>query len=44
MEEVCGGTRPYLSAGHLEAEHLRVKEKSLNQVSSLLVNLIKLQT
>lgn len=34
MEEVCGGLRPYLSAGHLDAEHLRIKEKSLNQVRS----------
>ncbi|KAL5273094.1 ATL2 family protein [Megaselia abdita] len=29
MDEVCGGTRPYLSSGHLEAEHLRVKDKAI---------------
>uniref|UniRef100_T1H2D5 GB1/RHD3-type G domain-containing protein n=1 Tax=Megaselia scalaris TaxID=36166 RepID=T1H2D5_MEGSC len=29
MDEVCGGNRPYLSSGHLEAEHLRVKDKAI---------------
>lgn len=33
MDEVCGGTRPYLSSGHLEAEHLRVKDKAIFLVS-----------
>lgn len=33
MEEVCGGFKPYLSSVHLEAEHLRVMEKSLHKVS-----------
>lgn len=37
MEDVCGGTRPYLSSGHLEAEHMRVKEKSLHQVNYFFV-------
>lgn len=31
MEDVCGGTKPYLSTGHLEAEHFRVKDKSIFQ-------------
>ncbi|XP_037025907.1 atlastin isoform X4 [Bradysia coprophila] len=31
MEDVCGGTKPYLNTGHLEAEHLRIKDKSLHQ-------------
>lgn len=31
MEEVCGGQKPYLSSGHLEAEHLRIKDKALHQ-------------
>lgn len=31
MEGVCGGTKPYLSTAHLEAEHQRIKDKSLNQ-------------
>ncbi|TMW48683.1 hypothetical protein DOY81_006226 [Sarcophaga bullata] len=34
MEDVCGGTRPYLSTGHLEAEHLRVKDKAVFQFLS----------
>lgn len=41
MEEVCGGVRPYLSAGHLEAEHMRIKEKSLNAVSKIIEILSK---
>lgn len=32
MEEVCGGTRPYLSTGHLDSEHLRIKDKAIQQV------------
>lgn len=32
MEDVCGGAKPYLGAGHLEAEHLRVKDKAIFQV------------
>lgn len=31
MEVVCGGTKPYLSTAHLEAEHQRIKDKSLSQ-------------
>ncbi|XP_055848492.1 atlastin isoform X1 [Episyrphus balteatus] len=34
MEEVCGGTRPYLSTGHLDAEHLRIKDKALFQFAT----------
>uniref|UniRef100_A0A0K8TP26 Putative conserved plasma membrane protein n=1 Tax=Tabanus bromius TaxID=304241 RepID=A0A0K8TP26_TABBR len=34
MEEVCGGTRPYLNTGHLDAEHLRIKDKALFQFAS----------
>lgn len=34
MEDVCGGTKPYLSTGHLDAEHLRVKDKALFQVNN----------
>lgn len=33
MEEICGGTQPYLSEGHLEAEHLRIRDKAIFQVS-----------
>ena len=33
MDEICGGNRPYLSTGHLDAEHLRAKDKALFQVS-----------
>ncbi|XP_049857521.1 atlastin isoform X1 [Schistocerca gregaria] len=34
MEEVCGGTKPYLSSAHLEAEHNRVKDKAIHQFRS----------
>lgn len=34
MEDVCGGTKPFLSNGHLDAEHQRIKEKALHQVSA----------
>ncbi|KAH8242663.1 hypothetical protein KR032_000949 [Drosophila birchii] len=34
MEEVCGGTRPYLSTAHLETEHIRVKDKALFQFAT----------
>ncbi|KAL7731110.1 hypothetical protein ACLKA6_014309 [Drosophila palustris] len=34
MEEVCGGTRPYLSTAHLETEHMRVKDKALFQFAA----------
>lgn len=33
MEDVCGGNRPYLSTGHLDAEHLRIKDKALYHVN-----------
>lgn len=36
MEEVCGGTKPYLSTAHLEAEHFRIKDQALFQVSNKL--------
>lgn len=32
MEEICGGQKPYLSEGHLEAEHLRIRDKAIYQV------------
>lgn len=31
MEEICGGPKPYLNAGHLESEHLRIMDKALHQ-------------
>jgi atlastin len=34
MEGVCGGTKPYLGTTHLEAEHQRIKEISLNQFTN----------
>lgn len=34
MEEVCGGTKPFLSTDHLESEHRRIKDKSLALFSS----------
>lgn len=35
MEQVCGGAKPYLGAGHLDAEHLRIKDKAIFQVSAI---------
>lgn len=32
MKDVCGGNKPYLGTGHLEAEHLRIKDKAIFQV------------
>lgn len=32
MEEICGGPKPYLSEAHLEAEHLRIRDKAIFQV------------
>lgn len=34
MDEVCGGNRPYLNTAHLEAEHLRIRDKALLQFST----------
>lgn len=34
MEEICGGQKPYLSEGHLEAEHLRIHDKAIFQFTS----------
>ncbi|KAG8228439.1 hypothetical protein J437_LFUL003916 [Ladona fulva] len=34
MEVVCGGTKPFLSSAHLEAEHLRIKDKALEAFNS----------
>lgn len=31
MEAVCGGPKPYLSADQLELEHMRCREKALEQ-------------
>lgn len=42
MEDVCGGTRPYLSTGHLEAEHLRCKDKAVFQVDKVCNLIIEL--
>lgn len=35
MEDICGGNQPYLSEGHLDAEHLRIRDKAIFQVSFL---------
>lgn len=34
MEDVCGGTRPYLNTQHLDSEHLRIKDKAIFQFTS----------
>ena len=34
MESVCGGSKPYLNTATLDAEHIRIKEKSLEQFRS----------
>lgn len=34
MDAVCGGSKPYLSTAHLDSEHLRVKDKSMEQFRS----------
>uniref|UniRef100_A0A6P7GSB1 Atlastin n=2 Tax=Diabrotica virgifera virgifera TaxID=50390 RepID=A0A6P7GSB1_DIAVI len=34
MEEVCGGTKPYLNTELIESEHRRVKEKAIHQFNS----------
>jgi len=34
MEEICGGTQPYLGEGHLAAEHLRIRDKAIYQFTS----------
>ncbi|GJQ66246.1 putative GTPase [Trypoxylus dichotomus] len=34
MDEVCGGTRPYLNTNTMESEHRRVKDKALHQFQS----------
>lgn len=31
MEDICGGTKPYLNTATMEAEHKRIKEKALHQ-------------
>lgn len=31
MEQVCGGPKPYLSSDQLELEHIRCREKALEQ-------------
>ncbi|RZF47369.1 hypothetical protein LSTR_LSTR009108 [Laodelphax striatellus] len=33
MESICGGAKPYLNTAHLETEHLRIKEKAMDQFS-----------
>nr|CAI5861682.1 unnamed protein product [Callosobruchus analis] len=34
MEEVCGGTKPYLNTDTIEMEHRRVRDKAINQFNS----------
>jgi len=34
MEAVCGGDRPFLSSEHLEAEHLRARERAVDTFTS----------
>ncbi|XP_059480337.1 atlastin isoform X2 [Neocloeon triangulifer] len=34
MEGVCGGAKPFLGTDHLDAEHLRIKEKSMGVFKS----------
>lgn len=34
MDDVCGGTRPYLNTNTMESEHKRVKDKALHQFQS----------
>lgn len=34
MEEMCGGGQPYLGEGHLVAEHFRIRDKAIFQVTS----------
>lgn len=29
MEDICGGSKPYLSSAHLESEHLRIRDKAV---------------
>lgn len=34
MEDVCGGTKPYLNTSVMEAEHKRIKDKAVQQFQS----------
>lgn len=34
MDELCGGTRPYINVTVLETEHIRIKQKAMNQFAS----------
>lgn len=34
MDDVCGGTKPYLNTNTMESEHRRVKDKALHQFQS----------
>ncbi|KAL1110097.1 hypothetical protein AAG570_008174 [Ranatra chinensis] len=34
METVCGGAKPYLNSAHLETEHMRIKDRALEQFNS----------
>ncbi|KAK6639192.1 hypothetical protein RUM43_007462 [Polyplax serrata] len=34
MEEICGGTKPYINTERLESEHQRVKDKVVSQFNS----------
>lgn len=34
MEEICGGQKPYMKSAELEIEHLRVKDKAIEQFNA----------
>ena len=34
MEEVCGGTKPFMSSAQMEVEHAKAKQKALQQFHS----------
>lgn len=34
MDGVCGGNQPYLNASQLESEHMKIKQKAIEQFSS----------
>lgn len=34
MEDVCGGSKPYLNTTTMEAEHRRIKDKAIHQFQS----------
>ena len=34
MEEICGGTKPYVNTQRLESEHYKIKQKAVVQFTS----------